>query len=465
MEGSRGRLERLACDRCHGHKLRCRRGPKDNQACQRCIKAGERCTYSPPLRLGRPANKSNPGAGSSSQSSSSSNKKGSVTRPNRKGVISSVIDKRHRRTPTPVTQYDRTTESSADISGTNSPAGRQDGGLPQTPNGRSSIPAGPQGRTNTDFGYIDSASIIVTTSSNSPTILVLPETEPAVPTMPETQPTTLTPVDSLITPMSMSSHTSPEKAFSTTDIEYLQDSPPAAIMQNVVIDHQPHTTTACNLHDFGIYTIPAMPPLAPQLEPNNSPHRQLLRLQRRLCEIPCASIMDEAEGLKLILGETTKASNILLEIITALTTSTYSQSGSVSQIDAATIFLVAACYAHILRNGDALATQLHHSVTSTSSDEGAFLGLPCVQIGSITSTSLVAPAIQTSMVVQFLSQSLSEIERRLPLLSRAVPTHPPPLHAPLGSSRIAEMVGAVNSDIANLAAHVNGTLSSILEML
>lgn len=60
MDGPKRRLERLACDRCHRQKLRCSRS-SHGRACQRCVKAGERCTYSPPLRLGRPASGSRPG--------------------------------------------------------------------------------------------------------------------------------------------------------------------------------------------------------------------------------------------------------------------------------------------------------------------------------------------------------------------------------------------------------------------
>lgn len=61
MDGPKRRLERLACDRCHRQKLRCSRASHSSRACQRCVKAGERCTYSPPLRLGRPAIGSRPG--------------------------------------------------------------------------------------------------------------------------------------------------------------------------------------------------------------------------------------------------------------------------------------------------------------------------------------------------------------------------------------------------------------------
>ncbi|KZF20985.1 hypothetical protein L228DRAFT_284071 [Xylona heveae TC161] len=45
--------KRLACDRCHARKLRCLRGDS-MAACSRCIHDGFDCTYSPPLKSGRP---------------------------------------------------------------------------------------------------------------------------------------------------------------------------------------------------------------------------------------------------------------------------------------------------------------------------------------------------------------------------------------------------------------------------
>lgn len=44
---------RLACDRCHVRKLRCWREIQSPQ-CSRCIQDGCLCTYSPPLKSGRP---------------------------------------------------------------------------------------------------------------------------------------------------------------------------------------------------------------------------------------------------------------------------------------------------------------------------------------------------------------------------------------------------------------------------
>ncbi|PON24534.1 hypothetical protein TGAM01_v206464 [Trichoderma gamsii] len=47
---------RLSCDRCHKRKQRCTRtAPSDENPCRRCKEAGEKCVFSPPLRLGRPS--------------------------------------------------------------------------------------------------------------------------------------------------------------------------------------------------------------------------------------------------------------------------------------------------------------------------------------------------------------------------------------------------------------------------
>ncbi|KAK1244148.1 hypothetical protein MKX08_002286 [Trichoderma sp. CBMAI-0020] len=47
---------RLSCDRCHKRKQRCTRtAASDENPCRRCKEAGEKCVFSPPLRLGRPS--------------------------------------------------------------------------------------------------------------------------------------------------------------------------------------------------------------------------------------------------------------------------------------------------------------------------------------------------------------------------------------------------------------------------
>lgn len=71
--------QRLACDRCHGQKLRCIRGTNPNDSCQRCIKARETCQSSPPLRLGRRANRPEVENGPEGDSAASSSQNESPT--------------------------------------------------------------------------------------------------------------------------------------------------------------------------------------------------------------------------------------------------------------------------------------------------------------------------------------------------------------------------------------------------
>lgn len=57
MDGTRsedaGMQKRLACDHCHARKLRCLR-QTSSSLCSRCARGGFTCTYSPPLKSGRP---------------------------------------------------------------------------------------------------------------------------------------------------------------------------------------------------------------------------------------------------------------------------------------------------------------------------------------------------------------------------------------------------------------------------
>ncbi|KAF3479443.1 uncharacterized protein GIQ15_06419 [Arthroderma uncinatum] len=66
---------RLACDRCHAHKLRCLRSESTEAGgkCDRCRRAAVQCIYSPPNRLGRPA-RSGTGQKSATPSAAVSNK-------------------------------------------------------------------------------------------------------------------------------------------------------------------------------------------------------------------------------------------------------------------------------------------------------------------------------------------------------------------------------------------------------
>lgn len=239
------------------------------------------------------------------------------------------------------------------------------------------------------------------------------------------------PADYLITPASTAG---PDEAFAM-DADY----PPAASM---LLDMGPeHPLAGCDLDDLCLYSMdpcaPAgllagddRPPRPPA--PYDKPERQLLELQQTLFAPPGApAAADGVDGLQRTIDLTTRASSMLLSIIMALTPppppppSTPSPPPPLPPPPAApggggcgttTMLLVTACYARILRNVDGVATRLHGLVRA--GDHGALLSLlPCVQIGSLMP---VAPAVQASVLVQLLSQSLREIEKRLPPLARAV---------------------------------------------
>ncbi|KAK0101876.1 hypothetical protein ONS95_001312 [Cadophora gregata] len=55
------RFTRLACNRCHSHKLRCVRSDmfSNSEGCERCFRANTKCVYGTPMRLGRPPCTSN----------------------------------------------------------------------------------------------------------------------------------------------------------------------------------------------------------------------------------------------------------------------------------------------------------------------------------------------------------------------------------------------------------------------
>ncbi|KAL4757027.1 Zn(II)2Cys6 transcription factor domain-containing protein [Aspergillus foveolatus] len=64
------RVERQACDRCHGHKVRCTRAPS-GRSCVRCQRAGATCVYSSPVK--RAAATKGEGTASSYTSASNGN--------------------------------------------------------------------------------------------------------------------------------------------------------------------------------------------------------------------------------------------------------------------------------------------------------------------------------------------------------------------------------------------------------
>ena len=286
----------------------------------------------------------------------------------------------------------------------------------------------------------------------------------------DTQSTDFGWVDYLV-PQTTSQNGSPENTFLMPDFEVVQDAPVTATMQGVMMEQRRPVGTKHSLDDLYMDVVPPPQPspYGSQAQLSVEFERQLLHLQECLCDMPPASIIDKATGFEVTLGETTQASHKLLGIITGITTSAASStkvscnigiSGGTSRTaaDSAIIFLVAACYARLLLRAEVLASRLQDIVGS--GNEEAQRGLPCMQIGCMTSSSFVTPAVQTSMLLRLLSQSLRQIEKILPPLSRAVLSPPASVRGPFGDS-----LTVANQDIANVEAHVKRVLDSTLQML
>ncbi|KAK2880151.1 hypothetical protein FQN49_000530 [Arthroderma sp. PD_2] len=112
---------RLACDRCHAHKLRCLRSETTEPGgkCDRCRRAAVQCVYSPPNRLGRPA-RSGSGQKATSSAATTSNKE---TRSSPRNSTAWSSSPKPTRPPSPVLYHDISTRGSsmdilADDSGT-----------------------------------------------------------------------------------------------------------------------------------------------------------------------------------------------------------------------------------------------------------------------------------------------------------------------------------------------------------
>ncbi|RDA92453.1 hypothetical protein CP533_6447 [Ophiocordyceps camponoti-saundersi (nom. inval.)] len=407
MDGSKRRLERLACDRCHRQKLRCSRASSQSRACQRCVKAGERCTYSPPLRLGRPV---------------SSNKQDKNGRSPRSSPSTTLRGSRH-----------------------STPATCVEGGMPMA----ESVDMSGQ----------------ATAPSASPTIVAMPEPQS--------------------TDFLMATASAMDKAFLLAAEDDYRNG--ISMVPNMMLDmdyeQQQQLSTACDMDDFYLYGPTPCPPETlfddgSQPGFDSDPERQLLALQQSLLE---AVVVDDVDGLKKTISLTARAFNMLLGIITALTSPSPSPScssssesppllGSCHRLQSGdsgttTILLVTACYARILQNVDAIASRLHEMVSCC--DHEALMALPCIQMGTFIPSTLVAPAIQTSVLIQMLSQSVCEIEKRLPSLTCVllVPPAAAVRGGAVGRSHVADMVGAVYGNVIHLEAHVKSVLGATLDLL
>ncbi|KAI0177901.1 hypothetical protein BJ166DRAFT_619849 [Pestalotiopsis sp. NC0098] len=407
--------QRSACNRCHGQKLRCIRGPPPNGACQRCIKARETCQYSPALRQGRPTSKQ--------ESKYGANDNGAKAQTN-SALITATED--HGR---------RGADHVIDFSALG-------------------FPRGPIGD-----GQGIEAHVFATRAQDFP-------------------------ADSAVGQLQYVDRTASSKselpAFILDD-QFMQDWGP-------VLD--PHTDDASNSARAGTRDVlqdvfpddqSAMNQSPRQPDTQKDAQRRLSGLLNSLYESPSATMSDAGRGRQLnlqLIVETVEAAHTLLSIIDSslkAVETTASEplclgdggDGAAAFVDADTVFLIAACYSRIFRNGNALAVVLHDAVSSN--DMGALQSMPSIKAGSLAPFPTTSPAIQSALWVQLLRQSLRELEKRLLALSRSNGASTPPGQAlspfPLNKSHVADLASSIDKDVARLEAGVNDLLKTTLDML
>ncbi|KJZ69853.1 hypothetical protein HIM_10753 [Hirsutella minnesotensis 3608] len=442
MDGSKRRLVRLACDRCHRQKLRCSRASTQSRACQRCVKAGERCTYSPPLRLGRPVS-SNKAGGQARRSSSDGN--GSKSRSSERPEQVSPL--------TPITTPPAMPHAPPLC-------------LPLGNSAKISMPSSPEDCSN------------LKTEKDNPFTCLTPLSGPShFPPVADSHRASMGPADYFMNPtMPSTLHANTNDTFfGGFDNDFRHEAPrDSSIMLGMAT-----TAPTYGLNDMLLYSMYSSFPGTltddkPQSGSIIDPERQLLDLQQSFFETSCSpTSVGEVCGLYKKINSTMKAASILLSIMTTVMASGSRHTSPPCSDDAAryagqgygttTILLVTTCYTRILNDINAISSRLYDLVST--GDQEALLSLPCVQLGSFMPTTLVDPAIQTSLLVQLLFQSLREIEKRLPLLAGVVLDRPTSGRAAGGRMHADDVFGHVTSDVANLKAHVMGVLSVTLDLL
>lgn len=252
----------------------------------------------------------------------------------------------------------------------------------------------------------------------------------------------------------------------------------------------PHTDDAANFARAGKRDVlrdvfpddqSAMNQSPRQPDTQKDAQRRLSGLLNSLYESPSATMSDAGRGRQLnlqLIVETVEAAHTLLSIIDSslkAVETTVSEplclgdgaDGASAFVDADTVFLIAACYSRIFRNGNALAVVLHDAVSSN--DMGALQSMPSIKAGSLAPFPTTSPAIQSALWVQLLRQSLRELEKRLLALSRSNGASTPPGQAlspfPLNKSHVADLASSIDKDVARLEAGVNDLLKTTLDML
>lgn len=468
--------QRQACDRCHGQKLRCHRGVKPSGACQRCARAGEKCTYSPPLRLGRPAGNAKRNVNHRRSASLLTDSENSVSE------VASKQDSTG-------TTSEMSTYKSKSV---NPSCGAMNGFL------ETRLTPSCEGQARS-----------TRTGTQQKPITTTPQSCPADQDITAGK-TPVSPNDVLATPLSML-HVINDGSYVSPGLEYQLSNagaPPSATNihhhESVGMDFDTNSINNMFMYEMcDVQTQEAplnfMAPessVAPSMPSNGagSIARELSLLQLSLYDtcsgITSGGLMDGADGFKRAVNQTTQAAHTLLDMISSLIlTAPTSQSDST---DVSAIFLVGACYVHILRNSDCIAARLREIISS--GDEHSLRVLPSFSFGGngLPSSWSGGSAIQTALLIQLLHQTLREIEKKLRVLSdracRNIGADTPEFNkngegdvgrrgidcdrccltgarVTSNKSHVADIFTAIEHDVAGLEASVGRSLSGMLDLL
>lgn len=199
--------------------------------------------------------------------------------------------------------------------------------------------------------------------------------------------------------------------------------------------------------------------------------RQLLDVLRHLQETPHHSPASLNSNISPTLNpqlmeETVKAAEKLIGIFDGLQICGVASSPSEPRIpDAGTGLLIAACYEHIFRNSNALATVLHDAVYSN--DMSTLSSMPSINIGSVASMHTTSPAVQSALWAQLLWQSLRELEKRLLTFSLRPGMSASPATGDFrpGTSHLVHLTAAADAEVSRLEFGVNHLLETTLDTL
>ncbi|KAF3768883.1 hypothetical protein M406DRAFT_327298 [Cryphonectria parasitica EP155] len=461
--------QRLACDRCHGQKLRCIRGSLPTGACQRCIKAKAMCQYSSPLRLGRPAK---PDPAKNMPPTTGGRRRSSTALPSpHESSTSTTSTSTTDGIPEGQSEEDCTMNLSQleffDVQGMLALPLQEEAHVGKN------VPTFPIKTFEWDMEdrTDEHNSSIIQSSTQTPQGLDVK----GPPRVAKTDSSSEFILDDYIR------HLAPDSA----DGIQFQTLSAADSFNTDPVDAWAGSLSVDTLLAHGSLAKTRPPPATAPLQSSaqDDVQRQLSELLRRLHETPHHSPMmasatnnHNSASNPQLMDETVKAAHALISIIDSVHVSTAPLESrhnpdavdpTTSFIDAGTVFLAAACYYRIFRNSNTLAVVMHDAVSSN--DMATLRSMPSIKIGSVTPLHTTSPAIQSALWVQLLWQSLRELEKRLLMLShRSAVLSPLATESSLqpgNRSHLADLTAGMDGEVARLEVSVNHLLKTTLDTL